>query len=123
MSTIVCKFFDQVLVGIAQFIIFYAAQIEFVLREMLDQVNERSIRKSVFVGPAGIAKNSVERIGIGFFYFTHCILNGHAYIGSGFSGGVPMRFLWHYKMVVLCKCGIFHIAITLFQSFFKFFVI
>jgi membrane-associated protease RseP (regulator of RpoE activity) len=65
------EFLDQVFVGIADQVRLDVLITKGQPREMLDQIFEQGIGQSILVGPLGIAKNAVERVGVGLLDLAH----------------------------------------------------
>jgi hypothetical protein len=64
MTGIVGKLFDEKFVSDAEFVFRAVFEQKRLGAEMLDQITQHLVRKTVLVGPLGIAENAVESIGI-----------------------------------------------------------
>lgn len=81
------------------------------------------IRKTIFVGPLGVAENVEQSIRIGLFYAALGCLQRVASIHGFFTNLVPVTTFRHLETVIFRKRGIFNIAARFCQGGLKFLII
>ena len=109
-AAVVGELLDEVLVGVAQFVLGDRGEAERVLGEMFDQVLERLVRHLRLVGPRGVAEDTVEAARIGHLDGPEGVEEGTTDVAGGGPHIRPMRAVRDMESVVGGGSGVSLIA-------------
>ena len=110
------EFLDQVFIGVAEDIGLAMGIAETQPREVLDEVFEQSIGQAILIRPLCIAKDAMQRIGVGLLNATHGLLQRIPNVRALGAHLLPVTPLRHLKSVVFGELGKLHIALRFFQG-------
>ena len=80
MSTVIGKFLDQVLISLTKFILRAVGNGQRFCAKMLQQVFQKSIWKTVFIGPSPVTEDALKLFGICIFDLPESLNNSYANI-------------------------------------------
>src|SRR5262249_1850364 len=101
---------DQVFVRLAENIGLDGLVPEVDPREVLEQIPEQGVGKTVLIGPSGVAEDAVERLRVSLLDPAHGFLKRLSDVSRNDADIIPVATLGNLKPVVLRKNRVLFIA-------------
>src|ERR1700752_2715850 len=90
MARVVGEFLDEVLVAIAQLILWKIGDGKLVGAEVLNEIAQHRIREAILVGPLGVAEDAIKLFGVCGLYRSHGGLESLANVVGGRADLAPV---------------------------------
>ena len=123
MAAVICKLFNQIFVPLAELVLRAVGNRQCFRAEVLQQVFQKPVGKTIFVGPSSITKDTLQLIRVRIFNLPERLNDSNAHIFRNGADVIPVIAFRNNKSMdlVLVKFGC--IITVLFDSFSCFFII
>lgn len=123
MAAIISELFNQVFVPLTELIFWAVSDRKRFTAEMLYQIFQKGIGKTIFIRPCTVAENAVELVDVSLFYGMKGIDYGKSDIFRNFSNVFPMVAFRHDESMKFFLVEIINVVTVLFYGCFCFLII